>query len=155
MMSDHPSSTQPSSTQPGGVQPGGMQPGRVPAQRWAPPATWPPTGTERARRRPTAAPLVALGAVAAAAVVELSAHTTRTVNGVVTECSYVNVSPLLVGPIAIVAGAIAIGRSGRPDRHRPVEAGLGILAVVLGVLQMLGAFDLLGGLTLTLAGDPC
>jgi hypothetical protein len=126
-----------------------------PADRWAPPPQVPPAGP-RPRFPLTPAALVALGAVLAGAVAELSFYSYQEVDGIQTDCTYVNVAPLLFGPVAAIAGLIALVRSGRPGRHRTPERIAGLLAVVVGVIHVLGGLDLIGGVTLTLAGNgPC
>jgi hypothetical protein len=82
-----------------------------------------------------------VGLVAAAAgFVEISFWSSRTVNGVVVECSYTNLAPWVFGPVAIVGGLLAFVRTRAP---RP----LALLAIGLGVLHLataLGGLDLLG-----------
>jgi hypothetical protein len=115
----------------------------------------PGAAASRSRRSLSPALIVGLCAAAAGGVIELSGSTTTEVNGVVTECDYFNLSPALFGPIAAVAGLLALVRSGRPDRHPERERLLGLLVVVIGVVHVLSAFGVLGGFSLTTADNPC
>ena len=118
--------------------------------RWDPPAPAPwPAPSPPASRAPSSAPsrsgglgaALIVGLVAAAAgFVEISFWSSRTVNGVVVECSYTNLAPWVSGPVAIVGGLLAFVRTRAP---RP----LALLAIGLGVLHLataLGGLDLLG-----------
>jgi hypothetical protein len=100
---------------------------------------------------------VALCGVVAGAVVEVSGSSTIEVNGVLTDCDYVNLGPVLFGPVAVVAGLWAVlARKRRPPARRPLELGLGLACATLGVFQVLAGLGILGGVRLSLdAGNPC
>jgi hypothetical protein len=82
---------------------------------------------------------------------EISFSSSRTVNGVVVECDYVNLAPWLFGPVALVCGVLGLVRAGR----NPVTAGrdraLGLVCVTLAAVHLLQAFGVLE----LLASSPC
>lgn len=101
-------------------------------QATPPPHAAAPAGT--GRKFPLSTPLM-VGMVAAVAgfLVELSFYSKQTVNGTVQECTSVNIAPLVLGPVAVVAGIIAMVRCRRAGKTPMLELGLGLAAVVAGV----------------------
>ena len=82
-------------------------------------------------------------------VLRISYFTYHDVNGVRVDCDYRNFGPLLVGPVAIVLGLVAMVRS-RRSRQPARELGLGLLCVTVGVLHIVRGlgivdFDFTGG----------
>ena len=72
------------------------------------------------------------------------------------DCDYRNFAPLLVGPVGIVLGILAVGRSRGTRSPRP-EVGIGLLCVAIGALHIarglgLIELDITGGIT---GGSPC
>ena len=97
--------------------------------------------------------LAGLGAAVVGFFLELSYTSSRTVNGVVVECDYHDVGPLLVGPVAAVFGLVTAARSGRTGAQKGREAAIGLLCVAVGVLHVLRG---LGIVDLDLSGgNPC
>jgi hypothetical protein len=85
-------------------------------------------------------------------VLRLSYFTYHDVNGVRVDCDYRNFGPLLVGPVAIVLGLVAMAGS-RKSREPARELGLGLLCVAVGALHIVRGlgmldFDITGG-------NPC
>jgi hypothetical protein len=83
----------------------------------------------------------------------ISYHTSKTVNGVQTDCDYRDFGGLLVGPAAIVLGVLAIARAGRPGHHPTRELIVGVVCLALGAVHLLRG---LGILDIDLTGsNPC
>lgn len=86
--------------------------------------------------------------------VEISFWSSRSVNGVMVECSYTNLAPLIFGPLAVILGLVAVVRGRRSAYAGSRAWQLGMLAVGLGAVHLLRAagvvtLDVLG------SGSPC
>lgn len=93
-----------------------------------------------------------VGIVAAAVgFAEISFSSSRTVNGVVVECSYVNLAPWLFGPVALVCGVVGLARLGRTPMTAGRDKVLGVVCVVLGAVHLLRAFGVLE----LVSSSPC
>lgn len=88
---------------------------------------------------------------AALGFVAISFSSSRTVNGVVTDCSYFDLSPWVFGPIALVAGAKAVVAARRAGSAANRDLVLGAVAVVVGLVHLLRA----GGVVDLLSSSPC
>jgi hypothetical protein len=119
----------------------GHAPGPLPA--WPAPAPRRTTGWST--------PLIVGLVAAAAGFLEISFSSSRTVNGVVVDCSYLNLAPWLFGPAALVAGAVVLARAVRAEPVAGRDRALGALCVVVGLVHLLGAAGVVG----TVAGSPC
>ena len=86
--------------------------------------------------------------------VEISFWSSRSVNGVMVECSYTNLAPLMFGPPAVILGLVAVVRGRRTEQAGSRAWQLGLLAVGLGALHLLRAA---GAVTLDVlgSGSPC
>lgn len=77
-------------------------------------------------------------------------HSTQTVNGRVTQCSYTDFLALAVGVACLIGGASILRRGARP-RTGPEEAvtkwhlGIGAAVAVLGVVHLLRGLGILWG----------
>jgi hypothetical protein len=109
----------------------------------------PPAPPVVARRRNRA--LIVGLVTTALGFVEISYWSSSTVNGVVTECDYVNLAPLLFGPVAVLCGLVALARAGRTGVIAGRELGLGGLCVLVGAVHLLRAF----GVVELLSSSPC
>jgi hypothetical protein len=125
-----------------------------------PPLHGPPPGYGPPPGRPVAPPAAAsrwsktvvVGLIAAAlGFVEISFSSSRTVNGVVVECSYFNLAPWLFGPVALVCGLLALTRAGGRGPVAGRDRALGAGCMVVGALHLLQAF----GVIELLSGSPC
>jgi hypothetical protein len=125
-----------------GPGPGYGQPGYP-----SPPGPVPPPPAAGRWSRTIVAGLVA----AALGFVEISFSSSRTVNGVVVECDYVNLAPWLFGPVALVCGVLGLARAGRQGPASGRDRALGLVCVAVGALHLLQAFGLLD----PLSSNPC
>ena len=114
----------------------------------APPG--PPPASRGAVGRWSATIIVGLVA-AASGFAEISFSSSRTVNGVVVECDYVNLAPWVFGPVALVCGLVGAVRARRPGATSGRERSLAVLCVTLGALHLLRAFGVLD----LMSGSPC
>lgn len=87
--------------------------------------------------------MVAIVAAAAGLLVKMSFYSSHSVNGVVQQCTSINVAPLLFGPIAAVAGIVAMILCRRQGRKMMLELGLGLACVAICVVAI--AFRVTGG----------
>ena len=95
---------------------------------------------------------IVVGLVAAAlGFVEISFSSSRTVNGVVVECDYVNLAPWLFGPVALVFGVLGLARGGRQGPASGRDRALGALCMTVGAVHLLQAFGVLD----LLSSNPC
>jgi hypothetical protein len=95
---------------------------------------------------------VVAGLVAAAlGFVEISFSSSRTVNGVVVECNYVNVAPWLFGPVALVCGLLALLRAGGRGPSAGRDRALGAVCLAVGAVHLLQA----AGVVELLSSSPC
>lgn len=144
---------------PSAYPPGPYPAGPYPQQQGPPPPPLPPPPSGRSGPMSALSPalIVAACCIAAAAVVEISFYSTHEVNGVLTDCDYTNVGPVLFGPVGAGAGLwVLLTSHRRPPERRRVERGIGLLCIAVGVLQVLGGLGLLGGLHLSLdPSNPC
>lgn len=126
--------------------PTGNQPSYAPEQpnRPAPPAegAW---ARLRQRLGLSNALLVALFAAVGGFVLSLSFTSSSTHNGVLTSCTYVDAGPLLLAPVAAVAGLVAVARCRRPGRRALLEVGVGLLCVAVAALHVFRGLGVLGG----------
>ena len=132
-------------------------PGSAPAQGSASPpghapqpGYGPPAGPVGAQGRWSKTLIV--GVVAAAlGFAEISFSSSRTVNGVVVECSYVNLAPWVFGPLALVCGVLGLVRAGRIPVTKGRDKAMGIICVVVGAVHLLQAFGVLE----LMSSGPC
>lgn len=96
--------------------------------------------------------IAALIASASGFLLQLSYSSYRTENGVQVDCDYRDFAPLLVGPIAIVLGAITLARSSNPGLDRSRELAIGGICLALGVLHFARG---LGIVDFSLYSNPC
>ena len=95
---------------------------------------------------------IIVGLVAAAlGFVEISFSSSRTVNGVVVACDYVNLAPWLFGPVALVCGVLGLARAGRKGPARGRDRALGLVCATVGAVHLLQAFGVLD----LLSSNPC
>jgi len=127
-----------------------------------PPAYGPPSGYGPYTGHPVPPPpaaagrrwskTVIVGLVAAAlGFVEISFSSSRTVNGVVVDCNYVNLAPWLFGPVALVCGVVALARAGGRGASAGRDRALGAVCVAVGAVHLLQAF----GVVELLSSSPC
>ena len=139
--------------QPGYGPPPGVAPpaGYAPPPGFAPPPGYgPPTGAAGAQGRWSKTLIV--GVVAAAlGFAEISFSSSRTVNGVVVECDYVNLAPWVFGPLALVCGVLGLVRAGRIPVTKGRDKAMGIICVVVGAVHLLQAFGVLE----LMSSGPC
>lgn len=103
-----------------------------------------PPPVPKRRKLPLSIPLlIALVSGAAALGVKLSFYSSHSVNGVVEQCTSINVAPLLFGPVAAVMGIVAMILCRRPGRKTLLELGLGLACVAMCVVAI--AFRVTGG----------
>jgi hypothetical protein len=127
-----------------------------PSPTWPPPAPSPPAPgyAPPPRRHGRFSPwlIVGLAALVAASALELSASIEESTNGVVTDCSYLNISPYLFGPLAMLAGLIAVLRRRRQPAREQMHLVLGLVCLTIGTLQLVGT---IAGANVTINRDTC
>ncbi|MQA02931.1 MAG: hypothetical protein GEV07_09480 [Streptosporangiales bacterium] len=130
--------------QPHGQPPGQLAPHGVPP---LPPGPPPAGGWRRFRERVpfSKALLTAVIGAVGGFVLSLSYSATSTTNGVLTSCTYVDAGPLLLAPVAAVAGLVAVVRCRRPGRELHLEVGAGLLCVAIAGLHVLRGLGIVGG----------
>jgi hypothetical protein len=92
--------------------------------------------------------------MAALGFAEISFWSSRSVNGVMVECDYTNLAPIIFGPLAVILGLVAVLKARANPQAASRARQLGMLALALGALHLLRAagvveLDLFGG------GSPC
>jgi hypothetical protein len=95
--------------------------------------------------------LIAGLVTAALGFVELSFSSYQSTNGVITECSYVNLGPWIFGPPALLCGLVALSRSARAGAAAGRERVLGAVCVAVGALHLLRAFEVVE----VMSSSPC
>ena len=84
-------------------------------------------------------------------IVSISSSSSRTVNGVVTECSYTDYFPLIAAIACVGFGVSGLVQGFRAPRHRSVHpAVLLVFALVLGAFAVVHVLRGLG-----MIGGPC
>jgi len=125
--------------------PPGSMPSPPPGPMW--PGPVPP-----APAAPRLSKAVIVGLITAAlGFVEISFSSSRTVNGVVTDCSYLNLAPWIFGPVALVAGITALAGARAAGAAGSRNRALGALCIVLGAVHLLRGLGVIELLT----GSPC
>lgn len=115
---------------------------------YPPPAGPPPRGAwGRFRQRVpfSNALLAAVFGAVGGFVLSLSYSASSTENGVMTSCTYIDAGPLLLAPLAAIAGLVAVVRCRKPGRKTAVEVGVGLLCVAIAALHVLRGLGILAG----------